>query len=314
MQIGLTPFHTGEIEVQLRAGVQQRGAPIRNFMPDQHRDFFAMLPFVAVATNDPGGWPVATLLAGAPGFITSPDAQHLTIASLPDPIDPIAPLLVAGAPFGVLGIDLATRRRNRANGRIVARDDAALQVEVTQSFGNCPQYIQGRVVHGVREMQAGVLERLPQLDHAALTQLERADTFFVATSTAMRTGHAFGVDVSHRGGRPGFVRVDDASGHAVLTIPDFRGNRYFNTLGNLMLEPRAALLFVDFERGDLLHVQGTTEIIWDGAEVRRFHGAERLWRVRVERAWRRRNALPLRWDFRDFSPATMGTGGWHDGP
>ncbi len=309
--IGSSPFHVGEIEAQLRAGVQLRGAPIRDFMPDQHRAFFAMLPFVVIGTNDRAGWPVASVLAGPQGFITSPDPHHLTVSVPPDPIDPIAPLLVSGAPFGMLGIDLATRRRNRANGRVVASDAASLQLEVLQSFGNCPQYIQGRLAHYAPAADESGLERLAQLDDEALAQLHRADTFFVATSTATRTGHAFGVDVSHRGGRPGFVRVDGD----VLTIPDFRGNRFFNTLGNLLLEPRAALLFVDFassheKGGDLLHVQGTTEIIWDGPEVRSFHGAERLWRLRVERVWRRRAAVPLRWVFREFSPVTEATGVW----
>ena len=76
----------------------------------------------------------------------------------------------------------------------------------------------------------------------------------------------------------------------MLTIPDFKGNRYFNTLGNLVTDPRAALVFVDFARGDLLHLQGTTEIQWDGAEVRALEGAERLWRFHVTRGWRRRGA------------------------
>jgi len=81
----------------------------------------------------------------------------------------------------------------------------------------------------------------------------------------------------------------------VLTIPDYRGNRYFNTLGNLVSQPRAALVFVDFARGDLLQLQGTTEILWDGPEVRTLDGAERLWRFRVEQGWRRRGGLALRW-------------------
>jgi predicted pyridoxine 5'-phosphate oxidase superfamily flavin-nucleotide-binding protein len=304
-RIGETPFHVGEIEAQLRAGVRLRPVPIRDFMPEQHRAFFAMLPFLVVATNDAEGWPIATLLTGAPGFVTSPDPRRLRIATLPDPIDPIATQLIPGAPIGLLGIDLATRRRNRANGRIVARD-TAIDIAVDQSFGNCPQYIQTRAIHAAEEEGASQLERLKQLDDAAVAQIGAADTFFVGTSTAARHGHAFGVDISHRGGRPGFVRVDGA----VLTIPDFRGNRYFNTLGNLMLEPRAALLFIDFERGDLLHVQGATEIIWEDDEVQRFAGAERLWRVRVQRAWRRRGALKLRWDFHDFSPTTIATGSW----
>ena len=108
----------------------------------------------------------------------------------------------------------------------------------------------------------------------------------------MRTEEATGgVDVSHRGGPRGFVRVE---GH-VVTIPDYKGNRYFNTLGNLVSQPRAALLFVDFATGDVLHVQGTTEVQWDGPEVRALQGAERLWRMRVERGWHRPAALPLRW-------------------
>ena len=113
-------------------------------------------------------------------------------------------------------------------------------------------------------------------------QIEAADTFFVAS--AARTDEANGgVDVSHRGGPPGFVRVDGNT----LTIPDYRGNRYFNTLGNFVSNPRAALLFVDFAAGDLLHVQGAVEMAWD----------ERLWRVQIERVVRRRAAVPLRWTF-----------------
>ena len=89
---------------------------------------------------------------------------------------------------------------------------------------------------------------------------------------------------------PGFVAVDGDT----LTILDYAGNRYFNTLGNLVTEPRAALVFVDFVRGDLLHVQGATEIVWNGPEVSAVDGAERLWRVHVERGWRRLGAFALR--------------------
>jgi len=84
----------------------------------------------------------------------------------------------------------------------------------------------------------------------------------------------------------------------VLTIPDYKGNRYFNTLGNLVSDPRASLAFVGFDDGTLLQLQGATEIVWDAPEVRSFEGAERLWRFRVARAWRRRHALPLRWRIR----------------
>ncbi len=300
------PFHPGEREAQARAGVQLRGAPIRDWMPDQHRRFFADLPILFAAGADAAGWPVATALPGLPGFVSSPDPRTLRIAALPDRADPAARGLLPGACIGLLGIDFAARRRNRANGVVLARDDAGFTVGVRQSFGNCPQYIQAREVAGEpARIRAAMAERLSTLDAEARAVIGRADTFFVASGSGGRGGEAGGLDVSHRGGRPGFVRVEGDA----LTVPDFHGNRYYNTLGNLLLDPRAGLLFVDFATGTLLQVQGTVEIEWNG-EACGFVGAERLWRVRITDAWRRRGALPLRWAFRGYAPTTERTGEW----
>lgn len=282
------PFHPGELEAQVRAGGGSRGGAIRDAMPDQHRAFFEALPFVVVASVD-RGWPVATLWTGAPGFVAAPDRHTLRIAVALGASDPATPAFTAGAPLGLLGIELATRRRNRANGVIASVDDRGMTVAIRQSFGNCPQYIEPRELRPVATGTA-MTAPLARLDRSAAAAITRADTFFVASSarTDEPTG---GVDVSHRGGPPGFVRVDGD----VLTIPDYRGNRYFNTLGNLVSQPEAALVFIDFARGDVLHVQGTTEIQWDGPEVDAHDGAERLWRVHVERGWRRPAAFGLRW-------------------
>src|SRR5262249_44866711 len=119
-------------------------------------------------------------------------------------------------------------------------------------------------------------------------------------------GEAGGADISHRGGRPGFVSLADNT----LSIPDFRGNRYFNTLGNFLGEPRGSLLFIDFETGDLLQLQGKTRIDWSQEAAHRFEGAERLWHFDVTRGWLRRGGVPLRWSFVDFSPVTLQTGRW----
>jgi len=286
------PFHRGELEAQARAGGGSQGGAIREQMPAQHRTFFEALPFVVVASTQDGA-PVATLWTGAPGFVTAPDPRTLRFAIAMDPSDPASQAFTPGAPFGLLGIELATRRRNRAHGRVTSVDSGGVIVAIGQSFGNCPQYIQPRAIRSAAPGTASAepFEHLDHnnldhiLDHDARAAIARADICFVATSayTDERTG---GVDVSHRGGPPGFIRVDGD----VLTIPDFEGNRYFNTLGNLVADPHAALVFVDFERGDLLHLQGTTEIQWDGAEVRALEGAERLWRFHVTRGWRRPGA------------------------
>jgi predicted pyridoxine 5'-phosphate oxidase superfamily flavin-nucleotide-binding protein len=295
-----SPFHVGEHAAQARAGVVPRIAAIRECMPEQHRAFFAALPFVLAGTVDADGWPLATILTGPPGFVASPDPQTLRIAAMPDHNDPAGQWFKPGAPIGLLGIDLATRRRNRANGTIAITTNTDLVVAVEQSFGNCPQYIHIRNARAVCA-NAAPPELMHLLDPAAHAAIADTDTLFVATS-----GGTAGVDMSHRGGKPGFVRVNGDT----LTIPDFAGNRYFNTLGNMLVDPRAALLIPDFVTGDILHVQGWTEIVWAVPEEEHLAGAERMWRLRVTRAWRRRAALPLRWTLRMLSPGVARTGTW----
>ena len=116
-----------------------------------------------------------------------------------------------------------------------------------------------------------------------------------------------GVDVSHRGGKRGFVRVD-ADG--TLTVPDFVGNYFFNTIGNLQVNPRAGLLYIDFENGDLLYLAVEAQIIWDGPEVAAFEGAKRLLRFTVREMLRTEAALPLRWGAAAQSPFLDATGAW----
>jgi uncharacterized protein len=281
------PFHAGEREAQARAGGGATGGGIRDFLTDQHRTFFEALPFVAVASVEEG-WPAATLLDGEPGFVSAPDPHTLRIAAALDPDDPAHRSLVAGGPIGVLGIDFATRRRNRANGVIASSGRDGIVVDVRQSFGNCPKYIQARDLVRVPRSVRPVVEVLHRLDARARDAISRADTFFVA-SAAHLGEEVGGVDISHRGGPAGFVRVEGDT----LTIPDYRGNRYFNTLGNLVAAARASLLFPDFARGDLLQLQGTTEVVWDAPEASASAGAERLWRFRFDRGFRKRSGSLL---------------------
>lgn len=293
------PFHLDELAAQALAGQGARSAPIRPYMPDQHRAFFASLPYLFVATMDERGWPVASVLSGPPGFIRSPDPVTLRIEGAHD-----AEELAAGREVGLLGLDLTNRRRNRANGRLDGIDARGLTVRIGQSFGNCAQYIQTRQPTAVARTAAAV-ERFEGLDGAARTLIATADTFFVASRSRPEIERDGGLDMSHRGGRPGFV---DTLGNT-LVIPDFRGNRFYNTLGNLLGEPRTGLLFIDFATGDLLQLQGRARINWAPGEAAP-RGAERLWRVEIERGRRRRGAFPFAWTFGDYAPTTLKTGVW----
>ncbi|WP_323140254.1 pyridoxamine 5'-phosphate oxidase family protein [Massilia phyllosphaerae] len=324
----MTPsrFHAGELQVQARAGVpadytQRASAAIRDHMPDQHRQFFSQLPLFFLGALDADGQPWATVLAGEPGFIMAPDARTLRIGGGLLPGDPLQGHLLPGRRVGGLGLVPATRRRNRVNGVIDAVDGGVVTVAVEQSFGNCPQYIQQRAPHAVTPPAAPLVVRAAALDDRDLALIGRADTLFIASANpdihsaaradaqaAAQADTARGVDVSHRGGRPGFVHAD-AGG--TLLVPDFMGNSFFNTLGNLALYPRAGLLFVDFDSGDLLHLAVEGEIVWDGPLVAAFEGAERLLRLRVREVVRNVAALPLRWSAAQPAAQLARTGDWH---
>lgn len=299
------PFHPGEIAAQELAGVASRGAGIRGFMPDQHRIFFGQLPWLFAGVPDRNGWPLATVLAATPGFVESPTATTLSIAALPAKDDPAFESFRPGSPIGLLGLEFETRRRNRANGLIETVGAEGLTVSVTQSFGNCAKYIQARSRVQDGSEPAAPPVSLSGIDPEARALITGADTLLIASASTTET-QTGGVDISHRGGRPGFVRIDGDS----LTIPDFAGNNYFNTFGNLLQEPRASLLFVDFATGTLLQLQGEAEIVWQGPELARLDGAERLWHFHVRRGWRRAHALPMRWSAPEFAPTTLQTGLW----
>lgn len=287
----------------MRAGQIRTGASIRGFMPDQHREFFGLLPYVFVATADESGWPLATMLGARSGFIHSSDPVTLRFDTTAASSDPIIPSLIAGQDIGILGIDLSTRRRNRANGHIAHIDDAGFTVKIHQSFGNCAKYIQRREAHPTRRTSGG-LEAFYSLDSAARAQISKADTIFVASRSRAGLSHHAGMDMSHRGGRPGFIRTVGN----ILMVPDFGGNRYYNTLGNFLGEPRGSVLLIDFDSGDLLQLQGLVTIHWnDQVEL---EGAERWWSFEVTSGWRRRGACPFEWSFIDYSPATLRTGIW----
>jgi uncharacterized protein len=309
-----SPFHAGEKTIQSLAGVRDRmerkgRAVIRDYMPEQHRAFFAALPFMVVGLADQNGHPWATTLSGAPGFMNSADENLLTIKAWLDPGDPLHSCPRDGAPIGGLGIELSTRRRNRINGRIencVVGEGFSIRVQ--QSFGNCPKYIQA-----CNERPRHCSKRAPEcrtashLGDSEVSFVAEADTFFIASRSAQldEDESSQGLDVSHRGGRPGFVRMVSRN---ELCFPDFNGNLLFNTLGNLEVDPRAGLLFIDFQSGRMLHIIGRARICWDVPEMKRSAGIERLIFLDIQCVVNRDHAFPHLFDFVSYSPH-LGTEG-----
>ncbi|MBL4864940.1 MAG: pyridoxamine 5'-phosphate oxidase family protein [Pseudomonadales bacterium] len=299
-----SPFHQGEIAIQTKLQVHEKMQAfgmkvIRDFFPPQHRVFYQTLPYLFLGYADEEGWPWASLLHGERGFINTPNDKTLKVSTKLVSGDPLQRAMSVGRGFGVLGIDLETRRRNRLTAYCERVDENGFELKVNQTFGNCPKYIQTRHQQFLPESEQRpvVVESLSSLDESAIALIKESDTFFVATyyeKTGFSEGQqaSEGADVSHRGGEPGFIKIREDN---TLVIPDYEGNKHFNTLGNILENAKAGLLFVDFEKGHLLSMTGRAEILWDSPDLADYPGAERLWTFKLHRAVRIENALPFRW-------------------
>jgi predicted pyridoxine 5'-phosphate oxidase superfamily flavin-nucleotide-binding protein len=290
-------FHDGELEIQRRAGVAAVAARVGeanviDSVPPGFADFLSERFFVVVGSADPDGHVWASLLIGPPGFIRTVDSRHLAVMAEPVSGDPLQRSVDAGpVAVGLLALDAATRSRIRVNGVASRRPDGGLVIEVSEVFGNCPKYIQRRTPASlIGEGDVGHTRiRSTALDGPQSSLVSAADTFFIASLHPDR-----GADASHRGGRPGFVRVQP-DGRS-LTFPDYTGNSMFQTLGNLQVDGRAGLLFIDWERGDTLQLSGRARIVWDADTIAAWPGAQRVVEFAIEAVQQHQRALPLRWE------------------
>jgi predicted pyridoxine 5'-phosphate oxidase superfamily flavin-nucleotide-binding protein len=293
--------HRGERAVQRRAGFPDRpwgSARVGATVPPVAAEFLRRQRLVVIGAAAPDGSVWASPLTGAPGFLTAPDEQTVAARRSPVPGDPLADVFTTEHDVGMLAIEPASRRRMRVNGR--ARQEADLLVVHTeQVYANCPKYIQARDVDAHVAGGAGAVTRSDRLSSGQRAWITAADTFFVATHAP-----GLGADVSHRGGRPGFVTVAGAR----LSWPDYVGNSMYMTLGNLELDPRAGLLFLDWEQGRSLQLTGRASVDWDPARAAGVPGAQRLVDFEVERVVQIDGAVPLRWSEPEYSRFNPGPG------
>lgn len=219
-------FHPGEIAVQHLAGTrgaaEELGQVLAKELPVDKGNirqllFSMRLLFVASVTPQKRVW--VSPIFGPEGFVRAPSAKNLEvdIASNLHPGDVLWSIAKnANTALGVLALNFERRVRWRTNGvlaRGLGTSAEVLEMAVKEAFPNCPKYIARRVVDPV---SSGLppLSTVPEealdisyAERAHLTDddsalIQAADTFFLGTFA-----EDAGADVSHRGGRPGFVRV-----------------------------------------------------------------------------------------------------------
>ena len=304
-------FHEGERYIQERAA--ERDVALRNeglvaqSIPLRAIPFLAQQRMIAIGSVDEHGVVSASVFFGMPGLITSADGETVVIDRTRihrSSDDPAWSNLRVDADVGMLAIELESRRRLRINGVVLRVDDKRIHVNVREAYPNCPKYIQRRRLRDdvpSRHDDPPPRASGVSLDEARSLLIERSDTLFVASRHPTR-----GVDISHRGGTPGFVRTLDPNR---LQLPDYRGNGMFNTLGNFAVDDGAGLVFVDFDRGSLLQMTGTASVHFgETARPRQPTGSTgRYWSFHIAR-WRE-FAIPasISWELLDYSPYNPST-------
>ncbi|MEU6671764.1 pyridoxamine 5'-phosphate oxidase family protein [Streptomyces sp. NPDC046727] len=276
-------YHAGSRAVQDQAGVRVRADHVGRSLGQDIKPiaaaFLELQPLLIVGGPDPGTGSVwAHAVTGTPGFVRATGPRRISVDA--------AHVFARGTTVGTIALDPRTRRRMRLNGRLTPTA-TGFAVDADQVFSNCPKYIQRRESYEAVDRTPGTPRRLTELGAEEAEFIRAADTFFLATV------HGAGADASHRGGNPGFVRV---ASPRELTWPDYSGNAMFLSLGNLYADPRAGLLFLDWETGSTLQLTGEarTESAEDGTRTVRFTLTEALWTP---------DALPLRWSAPEYSPA-----------
>ena len=298
-------FHEGEREIQTRTGEAEiadhnrqmiSGSIVRGAI-----NFVEKQPMVIVGSRNKENELWASILIGNFGFLKVPDPGTILFdieKLVSDPGDIFYSNIAQDNQIGSLFIELSSRKRLRVNGSCHV-DQSKIELNVHQAYPNCPKYIQRRVISmpeyfGKTQSKSSEGTALPE---AAIHLITSADTLFVAT--AGLDGH---LDASHRGGNPGFVEITE---NGMLKIPDYPGNSIFNTFGNVLQNPKAGLLFIDFERRQTLQLTGTASLLFDQTsenDLLRTKGTGRYWFFQPARWIHTIEHHRVAWNFLEYSP------------
>lgn len=298
------PFHPGEEKMQALAGEEQiarrNSQLVANRIPNGAIKFVDKQPFVIAASLDADRNIWVSLLAGQAGFIKveNPETIRLNTEFLVSAADDILwTNLASHALLGMLFIELSSRKRLKVNGTLSAEaENTGFALHVQECFPLCPRYIQRREVEVSSEAQH---TNQPKLTGSFFTPdlqewIRVADTFFVGS--AHDDDH---LDAGHRGGNPGFIQIVDDQ---TLMIPDYNGNSMFNSLGNFSVNPRAGLLFVNYETGESLQLTGHADLHFtEPGAADSTGGTGRYWQFHLH-SWLRHASLKgLKWSFLEYS-------------
>ncbi|KAF1850304.1 oxidoreductase-like protein [Cucurbitaria berberidis CBS 394.84] len=309
------PWNEGEEKMQHLLRVPELDNPTATMLTPQASFMLERGPLLALGTLDSQSRPWTTLWGGSVGFSEPLGGGLIGTRTLVDgKNDPVVQALVGSAEKGEmlqlkdggkilsgLAIDLMTRKRVKIAGRMVAgtvkevdvkvegdadkkQDQIQLITKIDQSLGNCPKYLNEYSISQAL-VTSRVLSQGPSLSDEGRALISKSDMFFLSTSTEIDA------DTNHRGGPPGFVRIISST---QIIYPEYSGNRLYQSLGNLLMNPKIGVTFPDYETGNILYITGTTEILVGADAASLLPGSNLAVRISIEEARFVEAGLPFR--------------------
>jgi hypothetical protein len=236
-------YHAGQIAVQTEANTRPVADRLAQWVGPVGQ-FASVADLFVLAAADAEGKLRFASVSGAAPLVAFEGGRAIRFPELRLDWAPEATLA------GGIAISLAQLRRARINGPLVLGDEG-WTLEADEAFTNCRKYVAPSMAVD-DEPHAGPSMREPvALDDAwLLDMVARAETSFLASISP--EGQP---DVSHRGGLPGFLRLDTAAG--TLAWDEYVGDGMLKSAGNVRATGRVSLLVLDLTTGDAAELTGT---------------------------------------------------------
>lgn len=298
-------FHKGERHIQKKLGEEHianlSSRLVLNCVVGNAVNFVENQSTIIISSQGIDGYVWTSFVVGQKGFVKVPQPGTLVInmsmlcCKRDDLLDQN---IQSNHNIGCLFIDPVFGRRFRVNGT-VDLEDCNLKVTVIEAYPNCPKYIQRRasVISPDFDIERPVIVKGRDIDEEGRACISGADTFFVGT-----IGSDGKLDASHRGGKKGFIQLLD---NRTLKIPDYKGNSFYNTLGNISLHPFTGLLFIDFDTGGILQLTGNAGLLFDQrteSDLKETGGTGRYWLFETLSWIHTKSHHQIRWEFQSNSP------------
>ncbi|KAF2472338.1 oxidoreductase-like protein [Lindgomyces ingoldianus] len=319
------PFNEGEEKMHKLLHVPDHDNPTSTMLTPQASFLLQRAPLLAIGTLDSQNRPWTTVWGGQTGFTQPLGGGIVGTRTIVDgENDPVVQALVGGSEKGEmvrgdpkgdgvgrmlagLTIDLMSRKRVKLAGRMVAgsvgevdvefedgtekvegapgrQDQLQLVTKIEQSLGNCPKYLNQYEIRPAL-VTSKLLSQSQSLTPNAKALISKTDMFFLSSSTDED------MDTNHRGGPPGFVRILSDN---EIVYPEYSGNRLYQTLGNLQLNPKVGMAFPAYETGDVLYLTGAAEILVAGDAASLLPGSNLALKITINEARHVESGLPFR--------------------